>query len=132
MPAKTNERISPGPAYLAAATPVNTKIPVPTIAPMPSSVILHGPNVRLSPCSGSSLCLRMRPIGLTCQSWLLCLFDVVAMCVSFPCLWYQNRSDILCSRWRAKNLRGTPHHLHGRYDGVVSSLLYLLTHELYE
>src|SRR5437588_4852324 len=120
MPAKTNDRISPGPAYLAAATPVNTKIPVPTIAPIPSSVILHGPNVRLSPCSGSSLCLRMRPIGLTCQSWLRCLFDVVAMCVSFPYLQHQNKSGMFDAGWRAKNLRGPPHHLHGRYDVVVS------------
>jgi hypothetical protein len=42
-PAITNEMISAGPAVRAPA-PVNTKIPVPIIAPIPSIVKSHVPN----------------------------------------------------------------------------------------
>ena len=44
----------PGPAWLAAAVPVSTKMPVPMIAPMPSSVRSIAVSVRFSalpPCS---------------------------------------------------------------------------------
>src|SRR5918992_1119881 len=45
-----------GPAWLAAAVPVSTKIPVPMMAPMPSSVRSSPVRVRfraLAPCSAS-------------------------------------------------------------------------------
>ena len=45
-----------GPAWLAAAVPVRTKMPVPMIAPMPSSVRSMAVSVRFSafvPCSAS-------------------------------------------------------------------------------
>ena len=46
----------PGPAWLAAAVPVSTKMPVPMIAPIPSSVRSIAVSVRRSdfpPCSAS-------------------------------------------------------------------------------
>ena len=49
MPATTNEIVSDGPARVADATPVRTKIPVPMIAPMPMAVSAHGPSERLQP-----------------------------------------------------------------------------------
>ena len=36
MPAMMNDSTSAGPAWLAAAVPVSTKMPVPMMAPMPS------------------------------------------------------------------------------------------------
>ena len=45
-----------GPAWLAAAVPVSTKMPVPMMAPMPSSVRSHADRLRRSallPCSTS-------------------------------------------------------------------------------
>src|SRR5690554_5125184 len=49
-----NERTSAGPAYWAAAVPVNTKMPVPMIAPMPMEIRLKGPSARASVCSPSA------------------------------------------------------------------------------
>src|SRR4030088_448119 len=40
-----------GPACSAAASPVNTKMPVPMMAPIPSVTRLIGPRTRLSECS---------------------------------------------------------------------------------
>jgi hypothetical protein len=40
-----------GPASLAAARPVMTKMPAPMMAPMPSEVSETGPSTRLSPVS---------------------------------------------------------------------------------
>lgn len=37
-PANTKENIMPGPAVVAVATPIKTKIPAPIIEPMPSIV----------------------------------------------------------------------------------------------
>ncbi|MNX82447.1 hypothetical protein D3C86_1141770 [compost metagenome] len=54
MPAKMKERMIPGPAHLAAAVPVMTKMPVPMIAPMPSAVKSRAPRTRLRPESWNS------------------------------------------------------------------------------
>ena len=51
MPASTIESTIAGPACSAAASPVNTKIPVPMMAPMPSVTRLRGPRTRFSECS---------------------------------------------------------------------------------
>ena len=52
----TIEITSAGPAFIDAAVPVSTKMPVPMIAPMPSAVRFHGPSDRLStPPSASAL-----------------------------------------------------------------------------
>src|SRR5215475_13072655 len=40
-----------GPDFVAAAWPVNTKMPVPIIAPMPRVTRLTGPNARFKVCS---------------------------------------------------------------------------------
>ena len=47
IPAATIESIMAGPAFSAAATPVNTKMPVPMMAPTPSAVRPTGPSTRL-------------------------------------------------------------------------------------
>ena len=65
MPATTNESVSDGPARVAEATPVNTKMPVPMIAPIPIAVNAHGPNERLSPPSLSTPSARIFASGLT-------------------------------------------------------------------
>src|SRR5215212_9444947 len=46
-----NEITTPGPAYVAAAWPVITKMPAPMIAPMPSAISCQGPRVRCSSCA---------------------------------------------------------------------------------
>ena len=50
-PASTNDSTTAGPEFCAATVPVSTKIPVPMIAPMPSSVRLNGPSARRRLCS---------------------------------------------------------------------------------
>src|SRR5581483_6059125 len=67
MPATTNESVSDGPAFVADATPVSTKMPVPMIAPMPIAVSAHGPSDRLRACSlcSSPPSARIRERGLT-------------------------------------------------------------------
>src|SRR5579859_1773319 len=55
----------------AAAVPVNTKMPEPIIAPMPSAVSDHGPNDllrRCSGCSASEISLSMDLQQKTCLS----------------------------------------------------------------
>ena len=47
MLANRKDSMSAGPAYLAAATPVRTKMPVPTMTPMPSRVTSREPMARL-------------------------------------------------------------------------------------
>src|ERR1051325_2972243 len=54
MPPSTNDRTMAGPAFFAAAVPVNTKMPAPMIAPMPSVVRFIAPSVRFKPCSESA------------------------------------------------------------------------------
>ncbi len=51
MPASTIDRTMAGPACIAAACPVSTKMPVPMMAPMPSIVRSTGPRTRLSVAS---------------------------------------------------------------------------------
>ena len=53
---------SAGPAWLAAAVPVSTKMPVPMIAPMPSSTSARASSVRCSSFNVSASCSS--PIGL--------------------------------------------------------------------
>ena len=65
MPAITNDIVSAGPARVADATPVKTKMPVPMMAPMPIAVSAHGPSDRLSPCVSSLPSAKMRESGLT-------------------------------------------------------------------
>ena len=48
MPATIIDITTAGPACFPAACPVSTKIPVPMIAPTPSSVSADTPNVRFS------------------------------------------------------------------------------------
>src|ERR1017187_2887458 len=47
-----------GPAKLAAAAPVSTKMPAPMIAPIPSATRLTGPRARFSPPSSDEASLR--------------------------------------------------------------------------
>ena len=69
MPATTNESVSAGPARVAEATPVRTKMPVPMIAPMPIAVSAHGPSDRLRPPSSFAPSARIRASGFTrCNS----------------------------------------------------------------
>src|SRR5882757_5693716 len=57
MPAATNDSTTAGPACAAAARPVSTKMPVPMMAPMPSSTRSVAVSVRLRPCDPSaSIC----------------------------------------------------------------------------
>jgi hypothetical protein len=58
-----------GPARVADATPVKTKMPVPMIAPIPIAVSDQGPSVRLNPVVPVLLdSARMRSSGLTRSS----------------------------------------------------------------
>lgn len=58
MPAMMKETTTAGPALLAAAVPVSTKMPVPTISPTPSMVRSSAPSERWSseccPCCCST------------------------------------------------------------------------------
>ena len=65
IPAMTYDSVMPGPAYVAAATPVRTKMPAPIMAATPNAVRLTTPRERLRRCSGSSACDTIRSIGLT-------------------------------------------------------------------
>jgi hypothetical protein len=65
MPATTNDSEIAGPALVAAAMPVSTKIPVPMITPMPKTVRSQADSSFLSRCSGSSV------------SWIDCSIDLV-------------------------------------------------------
>src|SRR5437763_6621389 len=58
MPAATNDSTTAGPALAAAARPVSTKMPVPMMAPMPSSTRSVAVNVRLRPCETSASARR--------------------------------------------------------------------------
>src|SRR5215212_10598427 len=49
----TNDKVTAGPAF-AAPSPLSTKIPAPTIAPMPSKVRSQALSARLSPVSRSA------------------------------------------------------------------------------
>src|SRR5438067_8844148 len=60
----TYDSVMPGPAYVAAATPVRTKMPAPIMAATPNAVRLTTPRERLRRCSGSSACDTIRSIGL--------------------------------------------------------------------
>ena len=51
MPEMTNDTTRAGPAKFAAATPVITKMPVPTTAPMPKRTSSNGFNTRFKACS---------------------------------------------------------------------------------
>jgi hypothetical protein len=55
MPASTNDREMAGPALVAAAMPVSTKMPVPMMTPMPKTVRSRADRSFLSWCSGSSV-----------------------------------------------------------------------------
>ncbi|MNI83367.1 hypothetical protein D3C73_1401620 [compost metagenome] len=55
MPANTNDSITAGPAWLAAAWPVSTKIPAPITAPMPSMMRCFAVRVRFNVASPSRL-----------------------------------------------------------------------------
>lgn len=48
-----NEMLRAGPAYWAAAVPVITKMPVPTIHPTPINIRFVADKVRFNPCSES-------------------------------------------------------------------------------
>src|SRR3954451_21475385 len=64
-----NARASAGPAWLAAATPVRTKIPVPMMPPIPSAVRAVAERTRLSfgPLESSACRSEM---DLVAKSWL--------------------------------------------------------------
>src|ERR1039458_724061 len=55
MPARTKLSDTAGPAAVAAAVPVSTKIPAPIMAPMPSVIKFSAPSDRLSVCAPVSL-----------------------------------------------------------------------------
>jgi hypothetical protein len=57
MPAATKDSATAGPALVAAAMPVSTKIPVPMITPMPKTVRSQAERSFLSWCSDSSVSL---------------------------------------------------------------------------
>src|SRR5580692_1404922 len=69
MPATTNDSTTAGPALSAAAWPVSTKIPVPMMAPTPSSMRSIAPSARLSPRS-SAASERRVSIDLVAKSGL--------------------------------------------------------------
>ena len=49
IPAMMNEITMAGPAWVAAATPVSTKMPVPMIPPMPKAMSEGMPSARFKP-----------------------------------------------------------------------------------
>ena len=55
MPAIANENVIAGPAFVAAACPVRTKMPAPTIAPTPSTMTSNVPRLRRSLWDSSSV-----------------------------------------------------------------------------
>src|SRR5215469_500570 len=64
-----NDSASAGPAWLAAAVPVRTKIPVPMIPPIPRRVSAVAESVRCSCCPFASASL-ISAIDLVAKSWL--------------------------------------------------------------
>src|SRR5688572_27344597 len=65
------ETMMAGPAWLAAAVPVSTKIPVPMIPPMPSRVRSHADRLRRSarsPCSTSLTSCSIDLVLKRCES----------------------------------------------------------------
>src|SRR5687768_9189872 len=57
MPASTNDSDTAGPALVAAAIPVSTKMPVPMMTPIPNTVRSQADRSFLSWCSDSSVSL---------------------------------------------------------------------------
>ncbi len=72
MPASTNDSDTAGPALVAAAMPVSTKMPVPMMTPMPKTVRSQADRSLRSRCSDSSVSridcsidlVRSTPIGI--------------------------------------------------------------------
>src|SRR5262249_39677386 len=69
MAASTNDSMIAGPAWLAAAWPVMTKMPPPITAPMPRAVSPQGPRWRR----------RLRPLA---SSWAACGCLVAHSCLN--------------------------------------------------
>src|SRR5262245_44865846 len=74
MPAATNDSTTAGPALAAAARPVSTKIPVPMIAPMPSSTRSVAVSVRLRPCTTSASARRSSTDWVANSGFALAIF----------------------------------------------------------
>ena len=74
-PQKRKETTIAGPAAVAAAWPVRTKIPAPIIAPIPSVIKFTGPSARRRECSPLSFASsRITSKGLVASSALPMLF----------------------------------------------------------
>src|SRR6185437_6038119 len=69
MPATMKASASPGPAWLAAAVPVRTKMPVPMMAPMPSATraVAERQRLSLTPVASSACSSSM---DFVASSWL--------------------------------------------------------------
>src|SRR5690348_6929887 len=64
MPARMKAKVTAGPAWVAATTPVNTKMPTPMMPPRPMAVSCQRPSTRrkclLSPASRCSCSMDLR------------------------------------------------------------------------